>query len=234
MDPNEPRKKKHFERPRRILAQVVGLFRRKSSNVPAPALATPSGGPQPHPRPNTPAENIHLAADSSPEDISESPVATARRPAEPVTFHTGEEHATASTTASEEPRDADANAFESSENVPCFHEAVKYFKSMYENQYKIVFGGEVPVLDMTTVDFSSDLTSHKGPQKPMGGIGSFIQSCKTYLPSLGNVQAFAVALSRVDPHGIAPLVVTSVFFVIQVSSPKLADNSIKPSGTDVA
>ncbi|KAI4599389.1 hypothetical protein KJ359_001831 [Pestalotiopsis sp. 9143b] len=50
----------------------------------------------------------------------------------------------------------------------------------------------------------------------MGGIGSFIQSCKTYLPSLGNVQAFAVALSRVDPHGIAPLVVTSVFFVIQL------------------
>ncbi|ETS75368.1 hypothetical protein PFICI_12312 [Pestalotiopsis fici W106-1] len=214
MDSEASRKRKYSKKLRNVLTKFVGQFRRKSSDVSATALATPSGGSQPRVRPDIPSENIPPAADSHPGDNPEALAITTGRPAEPAILQPGERHE--STVASAREKDANKSVFEGSESIPCFNEAVKSFKSMYEDRYKAIFDEESSILDRTNLKSGSDLADQRS-QYPMGGIESLIQRFKTYLPTLGSVQTLAMALSRLDPHGIAPLVAASVFFVIQAS-----------------
>lgn len=218
MQSTDSKRSRKREYPRTLAKKLPERLRRKSSSVPAPVLAAPSGGSQPHLRPDTPSESIQPVVITESEDALEAPAVSNGRSSQPTTLHADERKSPPSATADPEPQPADGGTFEGSENVPCFNEAVKRFKLNYEDRYKAIFEGKSSVLDMILVSPGSNLDPDEGSNKPMGGIESFLQSCKTYLPSLGNVQTIAMALSRLDPHGIVPLVVTSVFFVIQVSS----------------
>lgn len=125
------------------------------------------------------------------------------------------------TIVNEAPQDVDVDAFESFKDAPCLKEGFKAFKSTIPHLYTSIFEGKRPNIEMAAADDPLKMIADAGFEESVGRIQSFMQSCKAYLPSVGNMQALAAALSRLDPHGIAPLVVTSVFFVIQASSRRM-------------
>jgi hypothetical protein len=101
--------------------------------------------------------------------------------------------------------------------VPLFQEAVKLFEENHKELSTAIYKTTSPT-ELAYRPETCDQEAPKGLQSPPAEIQSFIQRCKPYLSSLGAVQGWAMTLSRLDPHGIAPLVVNSVFFVVQASS----------------
>lgn len=179
---------------------------RKAQDASRSNPMTPDRGLSPYPRPQTSAQDA--TADSS------KPVGSYIGP---TSLQSNEQDKPSITIVSQTAQQANPSVSGGLKNAPCLEKAVQTFKEEHKDWYKALFEDENLVLNMAQADALSHMAVPEGLQETMGRIQTFIRKSQTYLPSLGNVQALAMGLSRLDPHGIAPLVLTGVFFVIQVS-----------------
>lgn len=179
---------------------------RNGQNASRSLPITPDRGSSPQSRPQTPAQDATARSSTavgSPVDLT--------------SLQSNEQDEPSTTIVSQTAQQAKPSVSGGLKNAPCLEKAIQTFKEEHKDWYKALFEDENLILNMAKADTLSHMAVPEGLQETMGRIQTFIRKSQTYLPSLGNVQALAMGLSRLDPHGIAPLVLTGVLFVIQVS-----------------
>jgi hypothetical protein len=98
-----------------------------------------------------------------------------------------------------------------SDKSPIWTQSMERFAKDEPQLYKLIEDriGEIRNLD---VDYWDTWLNNQ----PKESENTWLRRCKAYLPQLQTVKSFALRLSNLDPHKIAPLVTTGIFVVVEV------------------